>query len=429
LPEVDSKHEYDAVDGGRWHVLVGGVLCYGFDALDFMMLALALPMLIREWHLTLTEAGLLGTAGMIGVGLSGLVLGWFADMYGRRRALLLSVVVFALFTAAVALARTRWELMGLRFVAGFGLGGVWGAITALIKESWPRAQRARAISWVLSTWPVGVSLAAVLAGVVLPRYGWRGLFLCGGAALLAALYVFVFVPESARWRAQRLQSVDSARVSVQEIFAPGNRWNTIFGTAVAASALTAYWGMNTWLPTYLVNDRGLDSPTMARYVLLLNAGMFCGYPLLGMLGDRIGKRRALVLSFAAAGILIPVYSVVRNLTALLWMGPLVSLFFAQTGLIGAYFPELFPTHVRSLGAGFCFNVGRGLAAFAPMLLGHLATAFGLAAGIALCGVSYLFAGLLTLFLPQYPPFATDDGVELANTSSSFATEPRSRIAS
>jgi MFS family permease len=99
-------------------LLTAGMLCYGFDALDFMMLAMAMPLLIAEWHLTLGEAGLLGTAGMIGVGLSGLVLGWYSDRHGRRRALLVSVVVFALFTAAIAFARSPLQVMVLRFLAG-----------------------------------------------------------------------------------------------------------------------------------------------------------------------------------------------------------------------------------------------------------------------------------------------------------------------
>jgi MFS family permease len=117
--------------GAQRRLLAAGMLCYGFDALDFMMLAMAMPLLIAEWHLTLGEAGLLGTAGMIGVGLSGLVLGWYSDRHGRRRALLLSVAVFALFTAAIAFAQSPTQVMVLRFLAGFGIGGVWGAVTAL----------------------------------------------------------------------------------------------------------------------------------------------------------------------------------------------------------------------------------------------------------------------------------------------------------
>ena len=396
----------------RWHVLIAGFLCYGFDAVDFMVLALALPAIIAEWQLSLGEAGLIGTAGMIGVGVSGVLMGWLADNYGRRRALLLSVCVFALFTAALALARNRWDAMLLRFLAGLGLGGVWGVATALVAEVWSPERRGRAIAAVLSAWPVGVAVAALLAGALLPVHGWRVLFLCGGAALLAALYVWICVPESAVWRVERERAravagartavVDAraGRVAVREIFAPGLRRKRLLGTLAAACALTGYWGANTWLPTYLVRERGLDAAAMARYVLLLNAGMFVGYQLLGWLADRIGKRRALLVCFAGATLLLPLYAALRDPRWLLWCGPLLALFFAYAGPFGAYFPELYPTRVRSLGSGFCFNVGRGIAAFAPFALGALATRYSLSTAIALSSIGFLCAGLVMLVLPE-----------------------------
>jgi predicted MFS family arabinose efflux permease len=252
-----------------------------------------------------------------------------------------------------------------------------------------------------------VSVAAVLAATVLPRYGWRGLFMFGALGLLAALYVFLFVPESPRWRAHRLSPTGASGTSVAEIFAPGFRKHTVLGTLAAACFLTAYWGANTWLPTFLVRDHGLSAASMGRYVLVLNAGMFFGYPLLGALADRIGKRRALVLSFLITSVLLPIYASLDDLRALLWTGPVVAVFFAQTGIFGAYFPELYPTRIRSLGAGFCFNVGRGIAAFAPLAMGQLAGMVGLARGIALCGAAFLLAGLVMYFLPDQPPFASD----------------------
>lgn len=396
----------EARPASRWHVLAASAMCYGFDAMDFMMLALALPFLISEWNLSLGEAGLLGTAGMVGVGLSGVALGWFADRYGRRRALIAGVVIFALFTAALAFARSRWDVMALRLLAGLGLGGVWAAVTALINESWPKQSRARAVSWVLSMWPVGVSVAAVLAATVLPRYGWRGLFLFGALGLLAAVYVFFFVPESPLWRAHRSRPAGASRTSGAEIFAPEFRKHTLLGTLASACFLTGYWGANTWLPTFLVHDHGLSAESMGRYVLVLNAGMFCGYPLLGALADRIGKRRALVLSFVITSVLLPIYASLDDRRALLWIGPVVAVFFAQTGIFGAYFPELYPTRIRSLGAGFCFNIGRGIAAFAPFAMGQLAGIVGLAHSIALCGAVFLLAGLVMCFLPDQPPFAS-----------------------
>jgi len=399
-----------------WQTLIGGFLCYAFDAVDFAVLALALPLIIAEWHLTLGEAGLIGTAGMLGVGVSGVLMGWLADNQGRRRALLLSVAVFALFTAGAALAHRPWELMMLRGVAGLGLGGVWGAVTALVNETWPRAWRGRAVSVLLSAWPVGLIGAALMAGWLLPIYGWRALFLCGALALLAALYVVCFVPESALWQAQRTGQASrnnagrkQEAVAVAEIFAPQLRRNTLLGTAAAACALTAYWGANTWWPTYLIRERGLSTQSMAHYLMLLNAGMFCGYPLFGWIADRTSKRTALLLCWGGAAVLLPVYAMIRGLNILLWMGPVVALCFASTGPLGAYLTELFSTRVRCLGAGFCFNVGRGLAAFAPFAFGALATRFGLAVSLGLCGGGFLVAALVMLLLPQDAPHAGGQG--------------------
>jgi len=402
---TDSNPETVA-DAIRWHVLIAGFLCYAFDAVDFMVLALALPAMIAEWQLSLGEAGLLGTAGMIGVGLSGLVLGRYADNHGRRRALVVSVLVFALFTALVALARNRYDVMLLRLLAGLGLGGVWGVITTLINETWPRHSRGRAAAFVLSAWPVGVSVAALLARALLPGYGWRPLFACGGVAAVAALYVLAFVPESAAWKQQRptlrLAGGATNPVRFREIFAPGLARRTWLGTLAAACALTGYWGTNTWLPTYLMRERGLDAASMANFVVMLNAGMFTGYQLFGWLADRIGQRRALLWCFAGATVLLPVYAAIRNNTLLFWMGPVLALCFAYTGPFGAYFPQLYPTRVRSMGAGFCFNAGRGIAAFAPYALGALATHVGLSMSIALSALGFALAGLLMLLLPDGP---------------------------
>jgi MFS family permease len=405
-PPPHSGHSLQA-SRVAWHTLIGGFLCYGFDAVDFAVLALALPMIIAEWHLTLGEAGLIGTAGMLGVGLSGVLMGWLADNQGRRFTLLFSVVLFALFTAGAALAQHRWQLMLMRTVAGVGLGGVWGAVTALVNESWPDAWRGRAVSVLLSAWPIGMIGAALLAGWVLPNHGWRALFLCGALALVAALYVLCVVPESAVWRRERAarpivpagDALPATPVAVAEIFAPGLRRQTLLGTAAAACGLIAYWGANTWWPTYLIRERGLSTPAMAHYLIVINLGMFCGYPLLGWIADRTTKRTALLLSWGGAAILLPVYATIRNLDLLLWMGPVVALCFASAGPLGAYLNDLFPTRVRCLGAGFCFNVGRGLAAIAPFMFGALATRFGLAMSLGLCGVGFFGAALVTLWLP------------------------------
>jgi predicted MFS family arabinose efflux permease len=328
------------------------------------------------------------------------MMGWFSDNFGRRPALLASVILFGCFTAAIALAGGWWQAMALRFLAGLGLGGLWGVVATYITETWPVELRGRTVGFVLSSWPVGVIVAAAVARSVLPRYGWRVLFVFGAAALIAALYALIFVPESQLWREQRHRADKPARISIGEIFAPGLARRTLLGTAAAACALTGYWGANTWLPTYLVRDRGLGPGEMATFIIVLNIGMFAGYQLFGVLADRYGRRFALVVCFIGATLLLPVYAATRDPRLLFWFGPVLGLFFAYTGPFGSYFPALYPTRVRSLGAGFCFNVGRGIAAFAPYVLGELGSAIGLSASIALCAVGFLGAAVVMLLMPE-----------------------------
>jgi MFS family permease len=393
----------NSVSSNRCHVLAACFLSYAFDGMDFMVLSLSLTAITQEWHLTLGQAGLLGTAGMIGVGFSSVLVGWYADNYGRRRALLLSVITFAVFTASIAVARGWWDVLILRFIAGLGLGGVWGVVSAYIHESWPPRFRARAIAFVLSSWPIGFIAAAAIARWVLPAYGWRMLFACGGLALVATLYILKFVPESEVWlleRNERRFAGNQERAAVREIFAHGLRRRTVLGTCAAACALAGYWAVNTWLPTYLVRDRGLDQARMATFIIVLNIGTFLGYQIFGYIADYIGRRKALIWCFFGATVMLPLYALTRDPTLLLWMGPVLSLFFSFTGGFGSYFPELYPTRMRSLGAGFCFNMGRGVAAFAPFALGHMATTLGLASSLGVCAVAFLFAGLSMLFMPE-----------------------------
>jgi len=388
----------------KWHVLVGGFAAYMFDAMDIMLLALAMPAIIKDLGISMSQAGLLGTATLVGVGISSVVVGWYTDNYGRRKSLMWSLISFGLLTAAIGLTSSWAEILVLRFLAGLGLGGVWSITAAYITETWPQHQRGRAASFVLSSFPAGAGIASFLAGVIIPTYGWRVLFFTGAGAVLSAIYIYFFVPESKVWqeqKAERIKTVGvSSNVSVSEIFSKELLRNTVFGTAVSSFAFIAYWGSTTWLPTFLIRERGLSTETMALFMVILSIGMFFGYNLFGYLADRIGRKKALILSFLGTGITLPIYVLTTDTRLLLWMGPVYAFFISFAGLFGSYFGELFPTRVRTIGAGFCFNVGRGISALSPFMLGAIAAKYSLAAGIALCAVFFLLAAFTMLFLPE-----------------------------
>jgi predicted MFS family arabinose efflux permease len=257
---------------------------------------------------------------------------------------------------------------------------------------------------------VGAALAAAAAAYVLPAHGWRVLFfVCGAAVLIAIAYVWLRVPESQAWLEQRVQGVQGdvrgggqahGTPGLGALFAPDLLRITVLGTLTSALALAAYWGASTWLPTFLVKERGLDVGTMARFMALLNVGMFVGYNAFGLIADRIGKQRAVILSLVGTGLALPLYIQATDHTVLLWLGPAFAFFMAFAGLMGSYFAELFPTQLRATGTGFCFNVGRGISAFAPLALGSLSASLGFAMGIALCGGLFLVAAVVVALLPR-----------------------------
>lgn len=385
----------------KWHVLIGCFLSYTFDALDILILIIALPTMRESLELSQTQAGFLVTSTLFGIGISSFVLGQLADVVGRKKALLMSLISFGILTIFIAFT-THWiQILVLRFLAGIGLGGVWGIVAALVNESWPPHQRARATSFVLSSFAVGSGLAALLAGALLTNYGWRPLFFIGGfLVIIPIVYVWYFVPESKLWIEQKKNNVNKRSSHVKALFSKDYIQITLVATIASALALIAYWGSMTWLPTFLIQERGLNSAQMGIFMAVLNIGTFLGYNIFGWLADVIGKRKAIIISLMGCGIFLPIYSWTFDFNLLFILGPIYAFFIAFSGLLGSYFAELYPIHIRATGAGFCFNLGRGISALAPLILGSVAITHGYSFSISLCGGIFILSAITFLFLPK-----------------------------
>ncbi|GAA4433519.1 MFS transporter [Actinokineospora soli] len=379
----------------RWIVLGGCFLAYLFDALEIVLLSVALPAIRQEMGLSVTQGGLLATATLLGIGVSSVAGGYVADNFGRKKALVAALVIFGAFTAVLVVVPSFPVFLVLRFLAGIGLGAVWSVVSAYVVETWPSESRGRAAAFVISAFPAGGALAATISGVFLPN--WRLMFLVAGTAVvLPVLVVLVFFRESANWEAQR--SADT--VSVRDVLSGPLRRTTLLGTLMAALALAGYWGATTWLPTYLTTERGLPAGSVALFVTILNLGMFLGYNGFGLLADRLGRRRTIILTLLGVALTMPVYALTTDQTSLLWLGPLFGAFTAFFGLFGSYLGELFPTRARATGAGFCFNVGRGVSALAPFGLAGLASAVGFSGGLVVSAGFFALAAGVACLLPR-----------------------------
>lgn len=160
------------------------------------------------------------------------------------------------------------------------------------------------------------------------------------------------------------------------------------------SLMSGYWGAMTWLPTYLAVERELPSSSVAYFVTILNIGMFVGYNGFGFLADHIGHRRTIIITLLGVAAVMPIYAITSNHNALLWLGPLFGLFTAFFGLFGSYLSELFPTRVRSTGAGW------GIAAMSPFLLAGISGAIGFSGGLIVCACFFALAAGVALVLPK-----------------------------
>ena len=395
---------WDAPSAAR-RGLLAAWLGWLLDAFDVMLYALVLGALIRDFSLTKTTAGLLGSLTLFASGLGGVLFGVIADRYGRRPALSGSIVVYSIFTFACGLSATVWQLGLCRLLLGLGMGGAWTSGAALVSETWPDAHRAKAMGLMQSAWSVGYALAAIVVAVVLPAYGWRAVFFIGILPAFVAIWIRGGIDESPEWiRAKAIGR--RAGGSVRAIFAPAHRSFTLLLTALSLTTIFAYWGLNLWIPAYLSlpasqGGIGLDTTAATLLVVLIQAGTFLGYVSFGFVADAFGRRRSFVVYLLAGALFVVGFGSTRNPWALAVLGPVATFF--STGVFsgfGAVAAELFPTDIRATAQGFTFNMGRTCSALAPFIIGSLAETQGFGTAFALLAVALVLGAATWIWLPE-----------------------------
>ena len=390
--------------------LIAASMGWALDAFDVMLFSLTLASVIAELGLSKTQAGALGSVTLLGGAVGGLIFGWVADRFGRTRALMASVVIYSVFTAACGLSQSLWQFAVFRALLGLGMGGEWASGAALVAESWPAKHRGRALGFMQSSWAIGFATAALVVGWVLPRYGWRTVFFIGVLPALFTLWIRRNVEEPDAWKAahrtRHAPSQSGARARVADMFSGTMLRLTIVLTLMNAFVLFGWWGLNGWIPAYLSlpvaqGGIGLSTTTMSWFVVAMQVGMWLGYVSFGYIADAIGRKRVYVAYLVMASLLLPLYGWLTAPAALLFLGPFVAFF--GTGFFsgfGAVTAEVYPTAIRASAQGFTYNIGRIASAAAPFAVGRLATTHGFSAAFAVAGAAYLFAAVAWIGIPE-----------------------------
>lgn len=368
------------------------IIADGFDVVVFGALV---PSLIADPALGLDPAGvgILGTMAVVGMFAGSLLSGPITDRFGRKRTLVVFVTWFSVVTGLCALAPSAEVLGALRFVAGIALGGVMPTASALLAEYSSPRQRNLVYGVLWSGFPLGGILAALGGLVILPAFGWRGMFLLGLAPLVLIVpFAITMLPESVafllargdRDRARALATRHGfslpdeapldpgetpARASVRALFAAGSARRTIAFWASSFLCLFMIYGLNTWLPQ-IMQGAGYSLGSALTFLLVYNVGAIIGLVSISFLADRFDSRRVVITSFLVAATAIGLLSITFPtlvLYALLILAGAGAL--GTQAFINAWVSKTSATRVRATALGWSLGIGRLGSALAPVTLG------------------------------------------------------------
>lgn len=404
----------------RWKIMWASIIGYAMDGLDVLILSFAMAAIVSEFGLTLGEGGLIATYTLIGTVLGGYLFGIFADYFGRVHTFSLTIIIFSIFTGACAFADNVTHLNILRFLAGLGLGGEYGIGMTLVSETWPAAKRARATAGVAMGWQAGAVLAAILAAVVLPDYGWRGLFLVGVIPALLAAWARHGIKEPPMWvkrkemkkelaaRKERGETLtaeeeeqleEAKKFPLPHLFASPSKTVTTLSLTVMTSVQNfGYYGIMVWLPMILLKEHGLTTKSMSGWMIVTVIGMIAGIYVFGYLCDRLGRKVPYLIFYICAAAMVYIYVNLGTPVALLFGGAFLGFF--CNGMMAGYgtlLSENYTTDARSTAQNFIFNTGRAVGGFAPAIIGALAQSHGFSAAFALLSCVYVAAAVNVLF--------------------------------
>ena len=398
----------------QWKSGLAAWLGWMFDGLDMHLYTLVAAPFVAQLILAPSTSdpdvgrysSIIQAAFLIGWALGGGFFGRIGDRIGRAHALSLTVLTYAAFTGLSFFAQEWWHLMIFRFLAALGIGGEWAVGASLLSETWPKKWR----PWIAAVLQTGVNigiLGAVLTNLLLANAQPRWVFVVGVLPALLVFWIRRAVPEPVEWKTARAAAATHAP-GIRDLFRGDVRRTTWLVMVVCAVSLTAHWAFMFWHQQHLRNLPdviGLSSEaknqlaSKAMYLVICSsiAGNFFAGAVARLIGNRV---TIALLSFGYLLALIGTYSIARDHVALLWWLPVIGFFQGLFALYTMYLPPLFPTLLRTTGAGFCYNIGRIFAAGGTVFFGLFSKVGDYRTALLYAGFLFLPAGILAFFLPR-----------------------------
>jgi SHS family lactate transporter-like MFS transporter len=377
--------------------LAAGFLGWTLDAFDFFLVVFCLTAIGREFGKTDAEVALSITVTLAFRPVGAFLFGLLADRYGRRLPLMIDLVFYSVIEVLTGLAPSFNTFLVLRALFGIGMGGEWGVGASLAMEKVPARLRGLLSGILQQGYALGYLLAAIAYFFLFDRWGWRPLFFLGGLPALLALFVRVKVTESAVWEESKREGWrDLARTIAKH-------WKLFLYLTVLMTAMNlASHGTQDMYPTFLQRHWGFSPEKRSVLTAISMIGAICGGTAVGMISDRLGRRRSAALALLLGMAAIPLWAYAPNLV-LLTIGAFLMQFFVQGawGVIPAHLSELSPDSIRGFLPGFSYQCGVLLASLVVYLEAVLAQHISFASAMAItAGLVFAFAIVALLLGPE-----------------------------
>ncbi len=410
----------DRLPIGPFHYRIMWLIGIGmfFDGFDIYVAGAVLAATFKSGFSTLGQNALFVSMTFVGMMLGSFLTGFLGDRYGRRFTYQANLLIFGLASIAAAFAPSMGVLIALRLLIGIGLGAENVVGYSTLTEFVPARSRGRWLGLMAVFVVTGLPAASLIGYVLVPTFGWRVMFLLGGAGALVVWYLRKGLPESPRWleAVGRVAEADALLAEIERVAAKGGTLPEPLPVAPAAEIVslatlfrppylgrlfvgitclvtinTLLYGFVTWLPTFFVHQ-GFDIARSFGFVLLMGCGAPLGSFIGALTADRWGRKKTICAASALALVLGLLYPFVTDPVALVAVGfaMTVPIYVLVALLFGIYIPELFPTPIRLRGAGICNTFGRGATIVTPFIVVSLYNGGGVIA------VTELMAGLLAV---------------------------------
>ncbi|HZK32131.1 MAG TPA: aromatic acid/H+ symport family MFS transporter [Corynebacterium sp.] len=397
------------ISGRRLAAVLLGWFFVVFDGYDLIVYGTVQSELMEEWDLSAATAGTVGSMAFLGMVIGAVFVGRLSDRYGRKFAVIGSVVILSLFTLLCGFAPNAWIFGAFRLLAGIGLGGLVPSVNAMTADLVPSKKMSAWSTVLMSGVPLGGSIAALLAQVIVPihdDWGWRFMFLIALVPLVIGLPLAIkVIPSDAEIRRDRdaregVTAEDAGEApGYGALFSARYRAVTIWFALATFVTLLAWYGLGTWLPK-LMQEEGYDFGASLNFTLALNLGAIIGSVVTAWAGDRFGPIISGVVAAGVAGVallgllLAPPIGVVYIILVLAGVGT-----HGTQILIIAAVTHFYPHRLRGSALGWALGVGRIGAVVAPQLAGLLlGWGLGPQSNYLLFAVSALLSSLSLLIL-------------------------------